>query len=174
MIRMVLVLLCLVCQLGWAQNAPSDQSEQAAADMNTLSNGDETFELAPQVDYIYDPTGKKDPFKPYKAPRIRGDNRPSAPSDPLLVLDVNQLKLVAVLWNIPKPRAVVKDQQGKSYLLFKNMRIGRNEGVVVDIREGEIVIVEKFDDGFGNTVREARILEMQIPQPGNTPVSAGG
>ena len=119
-----------------------------------------SFDLSPQIDYVYDPTGKKDPFKPYRAPRVRGDNRPSAPLDPLASVEIAQLRLVAVIWNTPKPRAVVTDALNRSFILLKNMRVGRNEGVVVDIREGEVVIVEKFDDGFGNTVREARILDI--------------
>ena len=53
------------------------------------------------------------------------------------------------------------------------MRIGRNDGVVVDIREGEIVIVEKFDDGFGNIVREAKILEISSPEPAAAPTAGG-
>lgn len=158
------LLLTLIFGLGWAQTPTPTSPPPDAANLDPSM-----YELSPQVDYVYDPTGKKDPFKPYKAPRIRGDNRPAAAIDPLTILDVAQLQLVAVMWNTARPRAVVKDAQNRNYILFKNMRIGRNEGVVVDIREGEIVIVEKFDDGFGNTVREARVLEIKPVDP-----SAGG
>ncbi len=120
----------------------------------------QNYEISPQLDYIYDPTGKKDPFKPYRVPRIRGRNQIAQPVDPLILLDTSRLKLVAVMWNTPKPRAVVQDPEGHSYVLFKNMRIGHNDGVVVDIREGEVVIVEKFDDGFGNIIRESKVLDM--------------
>jgi type IV pilus assembly protein PilP len=162
MIRIVLILFLIILQNVKAQNAegtsepPVQPMTESADTVVELENTQQ--ELVPQVDYIYDPTGKKDPFKPYRAPRVRGDNRPSAPIDPLSIVDVSQIKLVAVMWNTAKPRAVVKDGAGRSYVLFKNMRIGRNEGVVVDIREGEIVVVEKFDDGFGNTVREAKVI----------------
>lgn len=123
--------------------------------------------------YIYDPTGKKDPFKPFRAPRIRGDNRPSAPVDPLMQVEVTSLQLVAVMWNTARPRAVVKDPTGKIFTIFKNNKVGRNEGVVVDIREGEVVIVEKFDDGLGNIVREPRVLEMKVRSDGDA-MAAGG
>ncbi len=159
------LLLTFIFELGWAQTP----SQPPPAAVGTSEADTSMYELSPQIDYIYDPTGKKDPFKPYRAPRIRGDNRPAAAIDPLTILDVAQLQLVAVMWNTARPRAVVKDQQNRNYILFKNMRIGRNDGVVVDIREGEIVIVEKFDDGFGNTVREARVLEIKPVDP-----SAGG
>lgn len=148
-----MVSLFLFYQLGWAQTPPPAETLNTTEELN--------FDMSPQIDYVYDPTGKKSPFKPYRAPRIKGDSKPATRQDPLTVIDVAQLRLVAVMWNTPKPRAVVKDSQGRSYMIFKNMHIGRNEGIVADIREGEIVIVEKFDDGFGNTVREARILEMK-------------
>ena len=174
MIKSGLIFILFLSQILWAQNPPAEPSIPDSSAVNPPmlgpnTEGDNSYDMTPQIDYVYDPTGKKDPFKPYRAPRIRGDNRPSAPQDPLAILEVSQLRLVAVMWNTAKPRAVVTDTQGKNYLLFKNMRIGRNEGVVVDIREGEIVIVEKFDDGFGNTVREARILEIK---PSDQP--AGG
>jgi len=112
--------------------------------------------------YAYDPTGKKDPFKPYRAPRARGDNRPSAPVDPLTQVDISTLQLVAIMWNTARPRAVVRDTQGRVFTIFKNNRIGRNDGIVVDIREGEVVIVEKFDDGLGNIVREPKVMQMRV------------
>lgn len=155
--------LFLLFLIALSSSAQQPESADSPAEMGSA------FDMTPQIEYVYDPTGKKDPFKPYRAPKIRGDNRPSAPQDPLLILEVAQIRLIAVMWNTSKPRAVVRDNSGRSYILFKNMRIGRNDGVVVDIREGEIVIVEKFDDGFGNIVREARILEMNSPEP-----SAGG
>ncbi|MFN8791036.1 MAG: pilus assembly protein PilP [Bdellovibrionales bacterium] len=112
--------------------------------------------------YAYDPTGKKDPFKPYRAPRARGDNRPLAPIDPLTQVDISTLQLVAIMWNTTRPRAVVRDTQGRVFTIFKNNRIGRNDGIVVDIREGEVVIVEKFDDGLGNIVREPKVMQMRV------------
>ncbi len=166
MIRFVLTVLILFQQYVFAQ-APSSAAPTSAPTQATTAEpaaqteNAQSFDLSPQIDYVYDPTGKKDPFKPYRAPRLRGDNRPQAPIDPLANVEVTQLRLVAVIWNTPKPRAVVTDPQNRNFILFKNMRVGRNEGVVVDIREGEVVIVEKFDDGFGNTVREARILDIK-------------
>jgi len=112
--------------------------------------------------YVYDPTGKKDPFKPYRAPRVRGSSAQAIPIDPLLTLEVGQLEVMGIMWNTSQPRAVVQDSQQRTYTIFKNSRVGRNEGIVADIREGEVVIVEKFDDGLGNIIREARVLTMRV------------
>ncbi len=163
MIKFVVIFIILFQQGALAQVpvSPTSAPTPVSADPAAQTESAQTFDLSPQIDYVYDPTGKKDPFKPYRAPRLRGDNRPQAPIDPLANVEVTQLRLVAVIWNTPKPRAVVADSQNRNFILFKNMRVGRNEGVVVDIREGEVVIVEKFDDGFGNTVREARILDIK-------------
>lgn len=117
--------------------------------------------------YIYDPTGKRDPFKPYRAPRIRGANQQVIPIDPLLTVEVGQLEVLGIMWNTSQPRAVVQDGQQRTYTIFKNSRVGRNEGVVADIREGEVVIVEKFDDGLGNIIREAKVLTMRVKTGNN-------
>jgi type IV pilus assembly protein PilP len=158
--KFTLVVFFMLFSLSNAQTPPAANPGAEKAKNTAAAAQDAGFELSPQIDYVYDPTGKKDPFKPYRAPRIRGENHSISPVDPLSLIEVTQLKLVAVMWNTSKPRAVVRDPQNRDYVLFKNMRVGRNDGVVVDIREGELVIVEKFDDGFGNTVREARVLEM--------------
>ncbi len=160
--------VALSINLSFAQApAPAGQAGAGVSENQVPKTGsaqteqNSLFDIVPQVEYVYDPTGKKDPFKPYRAPRVRGDNIQSAPIDPLILADLAEFKLVAILWNTPKPRALVQDKTGKSYTIQRNTRIGRNEGVVVDIRESEVIVVEKFDDGFGNIVKEARTMEMK-------------
>lgn len=139
--------------LGSLANAQESMPHNATPRMEKESDGST---------YLYDPTGKRDPFKPYRAPRVRGANQQAIPVDPLLTIEVGQLEVLGIMWNTSQPRAVVQDNQQRTYTIFKNSRVGRNEGVVADIREGEIVIVEKFDDGLGNIIREAKVLTMRV------------
>lgn len=122
--------------------------------------------VSPSTEFVWDPTGKRDPFRPYKAPRvIRSDS--NIPIDPLSLLDVNQVTLVAVLWNTSRPRAIIQDGGGARYTVFRNTKIGTNSGVVAEIREGEVVVVETFDDGFGNVVKEPKVITMKKNFPKN-------
>lgn len=115
----------------------------------------------PNDEYIYDPTGKRDPFKPFRLARPSGKSeRTEIPLEPLQRWEVDRLQIVGILWDVKVPRAMVKDPDGAVYTVVKNSKIGRNEGFVAAIREGEIVIVEtKYDDGKPS--RETRVMEFK-------------
>ncbi|MFN9066204.1 MAG: hypothetical protein ACK5V3_03175, partial [Bdellovibrionales bacterium] len=51
--------------------------------------------------------------------------------------------------------------------IFRNTKIGPNSGFVAEIREGEVVVIETFDDGFGNVIKEPKILTMKKNFPAN-------
>jgi type IV pilus assembly protein PilP len=116
--------------------------------------------MVPATEFVWDPTGKKDPFRPFKAPRIlRSDSETQV--DPLTLLELSNISVVAVLWNTTKPRAIIQDGGGSRFTIFRNTKIGTNSGFVADIREGEIVVIETFDDGFGNVVKEPKVISMK-------------
>lgn len=115
----------------------------------------------PRDEYIYDPTGKRDPFKPFRVVRPTGKSEKSEiPLEPLQRWEVDRLQIVGILWDVKTPRAMVKDPDGAVYTVVKNSKIGRNEGFVAAIREGEIVVVEtKYDDG--KATKETRVMEFK-------------
>jgi type IV pilus assembly protein PilP len=115
--------------------------------------------------FVYDPTGRRDPFKPFLG---NGKNlsltsqssayipRPSIPSllqpfdttnDSLENYDVNQLRVVAILWDVQDPKAMLAGSSKKMFMVHKRSKIGRNSGYVASIREGEVVVVELAPDG---------------------------
>jgi type IV pilus assembly protein PilP len=55
---------------------------------------------------------------------------------------------------------MVRDPDGGVYTVLKNSKIGRNEGVVTAIREGEIVVVETFYVD-GATQKESKVMEFR-------------
>jgi|GEM_PF-608887 len=108
--------------------------------------------------YIYDPTGKPDPFKPFILEVKRSKEEAEKVIQPLQKYELSQLKLVAIIWNIDNPRALVEDSAGKGYIITKGSYIGNNQGTVTGILENEIVITEKSADIFGATkTKEIRI-----------------
>jgi type IV pilus assembly protein PilP len=133
---------------------------------NPMMNGQQ-----PSPSLTWDPTGKRDPFKPYRAPRAIKQNS-DVIVDPLTLLDLSQVQVVAILWNNKNPRAVIRGS-GKLFTIFKRTNIGPNNGIVAEIREGEVIVIETFDDGFGNIVKEVKPLRLNKPsaQPGS--VSSG-
>jgi Tfp pilus assembly protein PilP len=108
--------------------------------------------------YIYDPTGKPDPFKPFILEVKRSKEEANKTLQPLQRYELSQLKLVAIIWNIDNPRALVEDSAGKGYIITKGSYIGNNQGKVTNILENEIVITEESADIFGKTkTKEIRI-----------------
>jgi type IV pilus assembly protein PilP len=107
-------------------------------------------------EYVYDPTGKRDPFKPFKIVRAKEE----APLEPIQKFELGALNLVGILWDVRTPRAIVKDPDGKIYTIVRNSKMGRHEGFVAAIREGEVVVIETlYEDG--KTLKEARVLELK-------------
>lgn len=112
-------------------------------------------------DYVYDPTGKRDPFKPFHEMRTPVKTEKSeVPLEPLQRWEVERLQIVGILWDVKTPRAMVKDPDGGVYTVTKNSRVGRYEGYVAAIREGEIVVIEtKYNDGKAS--KETRVMEFK-------------
>jgi Tfp pilus assembly protein PilP len=108
--------------------------------------------------YIYDPTGKPDPFKPFIVEVKRRKEEADKAIQPLQKYELSQLKLVAVIWNIDNPRALVEDSAGMGYIITKGSYIGNNQGRVTGILQNEIVVTEVSADFFGTTkTKETRI-----------------
>ena len=129
-----------------------------------------------RTDFIYDPTGLRDPFRPFFAnkfamvpttpsnsmPTNTGAGKILKPavevlSDPLESFDLAQLKVVAIIWSAKNSRVVIKDPTGKLHHLKTNAKLGRSQGVISEIKEGGIVVVERFMEGAGAAVNKTFI-----------------
>jgi type IV pilus assembly protein PilP len=111
----------------------------------------------PVVAYNYNPKGKGNPFKPLvvekpEAPAAKPKGVEEIPPDatPLERIDLDKLKLVAVVWNIPEPKAMVEDSGGKGYILTKGTPIGKHRGQVSRIFAAGVVVTEKYEASPGN------------------------
>lgn len=50
--------------------------------------------------------------------------------------------LVGVIWDVKNPKALIRDQQAHVHLVKVNDRIGYDNGIIKDIREGSITVLE--------------------------------
>lgn len=118
------------------------------------------IEPPPATSYTYNPQGKANPFQPLvvekpEAPPAKKKvetavkKEKEEPGTPLERLDLTALKLVAVVWNIPHPRAMVEDSSGKGYILVLGTRVGKNQGQVSKITSAGVVITEKVEAADG-------------------------
>lgn len=110
--------------------------------------------------YIYDPKGRRDPFKPYvDAPGDEG-GVVAGPLLPLQQYDIEQLKLVGIIWNVTDPKAMFVDPKSQVHIVRRDERIGRKNGYVAVIREGEVVVVEAVNVS-GDLMYSTRVLKIQ-------------
>ena len=117
--------------------------------------------------YVYDPSGRRDPFFPPKV--LMGAPIESQPQpigiqpvnpvqrlegeaglgnvDPLLSYYLRDFKLIGILWDVNDPKAMIRAPNMRVYTLRLKMKIGRENAVVAAIREKEIVLVEPDPNG---------------------------
>ncbi|MFH0812816.1 MAG: pilus assembly protein PilP [Pseudomonadota bacterium] len=108
--------------------------------------------------YVYDPTGKPDPFKPFILEASRPKETAQKPLHPLQQYEISQLKLVGIIWQVQEPRAILEDSAGMGYIISRGAYVGRNEGVVSEILENELIVTEKYTNALGETnIKNIRI-----------------
>ena len=128
----------------------------------------ETSSVAPtneeERDYVYDPTGKRDPFQPFIATQTPvmppGEE---IPVTPLQKYDISQLKLVAILVGKGEGRAMVEDAEGKGYIVEKGIYMGRNFGKVKAVMKDRVVIEERYKDYMGQVKTKEIVLQLLPP-----------
>lgn len=136
----------------------SDPLEQDSANTSGVQVELQSF-LEP---FIYDPKGRRDPFKPYTEVQVGEDGEvPVGPVLPLQRFDLAELKLIGIMWNVQEPKAMFLDPNSRIYTIGKDERIGRNNGYVAAIREGEVVVVETFKRREGETLYTPRVIRME-------------
>ena len=110
--------------------------------------------------FIYDVTGKRDPFRSYEWARLElVDNS----RGPLEQFDVSQLSVVAVIWNTGNARAMIQDPSGQGYIVGMGARVGKNEGLITLINDNLVVVKELYEDYLGQVTKKD--IEMRIRRP---------
>jgi type IV pilus assembly protein PilP len=105
--------------------------------------------------------GARDPFRPMTLHnKVNGPARSRENLSPLERLELSQLKLVGIVWDIKEPRAIVEDTGGLGYIVKVGTPIGSNDGKVKAILRNELV-VEEFHPDFSG-VRKKRDVPMKL------------
>ena len=115
------------------------------------------------ADAIYDPTGRRDPFRP---PRVNQTNASGEARSPLQRYDIGQLKLVAIIYNTANPRAVVEDDAGLGYIVKVGTPIGVNGGSVKAIEERRVRVQEEAIDFYGDRQTSEVVMELATEERG--------
>lgn len=154
---LVFCLLLSACE----DTAPVQKFEVRAKTKTIKSDVSDVVEPEKYV-YVYNPAGTRDPFEnPFSLEvEILVDN--SVPLTPLQKIDLDQLRLIGLIIGKGEPIAMVLSPDGKSFILKKGVKIGRNNGVVSAITTEAVLIKEQYLDFVGDT--KNRIQKIRLPK----------
>ena len=111
---------------------------------------------AEQTLFVYDSTGKRDPFRPFDIAPKQDDSNKTA----LERYDLGQYKLTAVLSG-SSPSATVELADGKGFIVKKGTKIGLNSGEIIDIQPTKIIILETKIDFTGQKTQSTFELQLR-------------
>lgn len=106
--------------------------------------------IAAQEGYVYNPIGKRDPFRSFLSFGTRAEE--TTPRTPLQKYEIDQYRLVGIIWGVERPRALVEDPEGIGHVMEIGTYIGRNWGKVTQITAGEVVVTEEYQTLDGELV----------------------
>lgn len=151
----------LLLKKGKEQKATAKPPPQPAPQQTTSSTSAATPQAEVDRDYVYDPTGKRDPFQPFIAAQTPvkpvGEN---IPITPLQKYDLSQLKLVAIIVGAGEGSAMVEDSEGKGYIIKKGVYVGTNFGKVKTVLKDRVIIEERYKDYTGQVKEKEIILKL--------------
>ena len=132
--------------------------KEATKQLETLSG--ELFLQGLMDAFDYKPRQRRDPFFP---PVLDQPVPMGARHGPLVGLqkfDLSALKLIGIVWDVKRPRAMISDPLGKVHVVGPNAKIGLRNGYIAVIREGEIVVVETMEGDAGRLTTTAQVVKL--------------
>jgi len=125
----------------------------------------EIAKLLPIGIITYNPEGKIDPFASLFKQGLSKNKGKKMRSllTPLEMVDLSQLKLVAILRAESGNRALVEESSGKGYVVVKGTYIGNNFGRIVKILNDRIIVEEEIENIIGDKKIQERELKLQKP-----------
>jgi len=142
-------------------------TEDAGEQDRAARSRDRAAEEAPAAatagsEYSYNPIGKRDPFRSFTSIEVVRPDRIVASE--LQNWELDQLRLVAILWGIDDPVAMVEDPKGKGHIIQHGDLIGKKWGRVTQIKSDEVVVTEEFRDPIENRPITNE-YSMKLPEP---------
>ena len=131
----------------------------AKADEMPAAETDQSF-AAGGRGYVYDPIGKRDPFRSFILDRLREIE--SSAKGPLEQFDLSQLSVTGIVWDSARQRALILDPSGQGYIIGEGDAIGKNDGRVISIGDNVVVVREAYVDFHGD--KTTKEIEMRVRQ----------
>jgi type IV pilus assembly protein PilP len=113
-------------------------------------------------DVLVNGTPRRDPFKTYFDELNTDEQKDTSKLTELQKVDLDKLKLVAVVVGTATPMAMVEDPSGKGHTLKIGTLVGKRLGQVKHIRRGEVIVQEEFRDFTGKRIPQLKELKLDV------------
>ncbi len=133
-----------------AANAPPKLTPKPPGAAAKDEGGEAGEAAAEDDDYVYNPIGKRDPFRSFLTFGKRSAE--DTPRTPLQKYELDQYQLVGIVWGVERPRALVEDPEGVGHVVEIGTYIGRNWGRVTKITEDAVTVTEEYQTPEGELV----------------------
>ena len=146
---LAVIILMVFSNHGFAAEQEEADKNNEAIEEKKIAGSDEAKEdEAVDKGYVYNPTGKTDPFLSFIA--IAEEREEDKPKTYLETLELSQLDLAVIVIGPKEKWAMVTDSKDVGHVIKEGTLIGTNGGVVYKILEGEVIIREEYRDFRGN------------------------
>jgi type IV pilus assembly protein PilP len=139
-----------------AKGKPKEKGAAAAGPSTARTD----YGASDSPNYRYDATGKRDPFRSFVKDELHADALDV--QSPLEQFELGQLTVSGVVWQADRRRALVLDPSGQAYVVKTGDRMGKNDGVVTQIGDSSLVVLEAYVDFHGDKTEKE--IEMRIRQ----------
>lgn len=111
--------------------------------------------------FVYRADGVRDPFQAFIVTMIDDEKNKKCP----LCLPLSSLRFTGVITGIASPVALIETRDGIGYFVRRGSELGANGGRIIDIREGVILLRERFQDQLGRISVVDRSLRIRSDDP---------
>lgn len=129
---------------------PAKKKDEGASKEKTAAASDEAAAEDERLAYSYNPIGKRDPFRSFISKEVVAPE--TRPETPLQKYEIDQYKLVGIVFGVDNPVAMVEDPDGMGHFLTRDTLIGKNWGKVVRISPTEVIVAEEYRDFEGKLI----------------------
>ncbi|MFC1494399.1 pilus assembly protein PilP [Thermodesulfobacteriota bacterium] len=146
-LKVSLLFIVITFTVSFSIHAAQNENVTEKADASASENSEKG-----DRDYIYDPSGKTDPFRSFiTAQQEQMEKERGEPKTILETLELSQLKLTSIIVSDKGKWAMVTDSKKEGHVIKEGTPIGRDGGVVYKINPGEVIIREEYRDFRGET-----------------------
>jgi len=114
-----------------------------------------------EPEYVYNPIGKRDPFRTFIA---TADEEEIRSPTPLQRYELEQYELTGIVWGVDRPRALVEDPEGMGHVIELGTYVGKKWGKVTQITSSQLVVTEEYLTPDGALVVNPIEIKLQYPE----------